>query len=263
MTTLEIPVRPHTTTGVTPTLGRKAFVEQVMGMPVSVHIRATEPTRVDIAPAAAAVFAHLRKVDEVLSTWRTDSHLLRLQHGTATTDELHPWLADVTLLCLEAEDRTDGLFSAWRARPAGRTVFDPTGLVKGWAVAAASAHLETVPEIAWSINAGGDIAVGTGRGMHDVAPVWRVGIEDPRVRGQIADVVTLTRGGMATSGAAIRGAHVLDPRTGSAVDRPGSVTVVGPDLLWADVWATAAWVDPDAAQALMAARDPEHHLIRL
>ena len=68
---------------------------------------------------------------------------------------------------------------------------------------------------------------------------------------------------MATSGAAIRGAHVLDPRTGSAVDRPGSVTVVGPDLLWADVWATAAWVDPDAAQALMAARDPEHHLIRL
>ena len=131
------------------------------------------------------------------------------------------------------------------------------------AVAAASAHLETVPEIAWSINAGGDIAVGTGRGMHDVAPVWRVGIEDPRVRGQIADVVTLTRGGMATSGAAIRGAHVLDPRTGSAVDRPGSVTVVGPDLLWADVWATAAWVDPDAAQALMAARDPGHHLIRL
>ena len=68
---------------------------------------------------------------------------------------------------------------------------------------------------------------------------------------------------MATSGAAIRGAHVLDPRTGSAVDRPGSVTVVGPDLLWADVWATAAWVDHDAAQALMAARDPEHHLIRL
>ena len=68
MTTLEIPVRPHTTTGVTPTLGRKAFVEQVMGMPVSVHIRATEPTRVDIAAAAAAVFAHLRKVDEVLST---------------------------------------------------------------------------------------------------------------------------------------------------------------------------------------------------
>ena len=49
----------------------------------------------------------------------------------------------------------------------------------------------------------------------------------------------------------------------TAVDRPGSVTVVGPDLLWADVWATAAWVDPDAAQALMAARDPEHHLIRL
>jgi thiamine biosynthesis lipoprotein len=219
-----------------------------MGMPVSVHIRATEPTRVDIAAAAAAVFAHLRKVDEVLSTWRTDSHLLRLQHGTATTDELHPWLADVTLLCLEAEDRTDGLFSAWRARPAGRTVFDPTGLVKGWAVAAASAHLETVPEIAYSIGAGGDVVVGTGTGV-DEAPPWRIGIEDPRQRGGLARVVTVTRGAVATSGAAIRGGHVVDPRTGQGIVRPGSATVVGPDLMWADVWATAAWVDPERARA--------------
>ena len=47
---------------------------------------------------------------------------------------------------------------------------------------------------------------------------------------------------MATSGTAARGAHVLDPATGE----PGgdgllSVTVVGPSLIWADVYATAAF----------------------
>jgi thiamine biosynthesis lipoprotein len=39
--------------------------------------------------------------------------------------------------------------------------------------------------------------------------------------------------------------------------------VVGPELLWADVWATAAWVDPTRASALMAQRDPQYALLTL
>ena len=124
-----------------PVLARRAFVDQVMGMPVSVHVRAVDTSRSDVEAAAARVFAHLHRVDAVLSTWRADSDLLRVQHGEVDgVDEVHPWLADVTDLCLEAEDRTDGLFRAWRRRPGGRLSFDPTGLVKGWAVAAAAEH---------------------------------------------------------------------------------------------------------------------------
>ena len=63
-----------------PRLARRAGVEQGMGMPVSVHVRAVEPTRPDVAAGVARVFAHLRKVDAVLSTGRTDSELMRLQH---------------------------------------------------------------------------------------------------------------------------------------------------------------------------------------
>ena len=144
-------------------LARRAWVETVMGMPVSVHVRAVEPTRPDLEAGVARVFAHLRRVDAVLSTWRADSDLLRLQHGEV--DEGHAWVADVTELCLEAEDRTDGLFRAWRRRAGGRLTFDPTGLVKGWAVAGAAAHLDVVPEISWSVGAGGDVLVGAGRGM--------------------------------------------------------------------------------------------------
>ena len=181
-------------------------------MPVSVHVRAVEPRRPDLEAGVARVYAHLRKVDAVLSTWRADSDLLRLQHREL--DEPHAWVADVTELCLEAEERTDGLFRAWRRRPGGRLAYDPTGLVKGWAVATAAAHLDVIDHVA-------------------------------------------------TSGAAARGGHVVDPRTGVGVTRPGSATVVGPDLLWADVWATAAWVDPERAEALMRRRDPAYRLLVL
>jgi thiamine biosynthesis lipoprotein len=49
---------------------------------------------------------------------------------------------------------------------------------------------------------------------------------------------------VATSGTAARGAHLYDPATGTFVDRSGSVTVIGPTLMWADVWATALFVGP-------------------
>jgi thiamine biosynthesis lipoprotein len=55
----------------------------------------------------------------------------------------------------------------------------------------------------------------------------------------------------------------MDPRTGEGVTRTGSATVTGPDLLWADVWATAAWVDPEQAVRLMSDRDPAYSLLRL
>ena len=243
---------------------RGTWVEVLMGMPVSVHVRALDPGSDEVEGAVSRVFAHLRRADAVLSTWRTDSDLLRLQHAEVEPEAepgLHPWLADVTELCLEAEDRTDGLFTAWRRSARGRAFFDPTGLVKGWAVAAAAEHLALVPGATWAVGAGGDVAVGAGSGPADDPAPWRVGIEDPRDARRVVDVVELRRGGVATSGAARRGAHVVDPRTGAGITRSGSATVVGPDLLWADVWATAAWVDPIRAARLLAERDPAYRLM--
>lgn len=74
-----------------------------------------------------SVFGHLRKVDAVLSTWRADSDLLRLQHAEVApgSEDVHDWIAEVTSLCLQAEERTDGLFAAWRVLDSGRIAFDP------------------------------------------------------------------------------------------------------------------------------------------
>ena len=242
--------------------GTRAFVEQVMGMPVSIHVRAADTGRPDIGAAVANAYAHLRHVDAVLSPWRADSDLLRVRRGELEAASAHPWLAEVTVLAAEAEAATGGLFTSVLTGPDGTTGFDPTGLAKGWAVEGASAYLQVVDRISFCINAGGDLTIGLGRNLTDSTSTWRVGIQDPRDPMATVDILEVSDGAVATSGGSARGAHVIDPRSGRPVDRPGSVTVTGPDLVWADVWATAAWVDPDEAARLMDASHPAYRLRR-
>ena len=73
------------------------------------------------------------------------------------------------------------------------------------------------------------------------APAWRVGIEDPHDPQRVIAVVPVHNGAVATSGLAHRGAHIVDARTGTTPGALASVTVVGPDLVWADIDATAAF----------------------
>ena len=228
----------------------RAFVEQLMGMPVSIHVRAADPDRAAVLGTVENAFAHLRRVDRVLSPWRSDSDLIRVRRGLLDPSRAHPWLSEVGELCERAEHDTDGLFTATLRGPDGTVGFDPTGLAKGWAVAGAAAHLQLVPGIAWSVNAGGDIQCGVGRGVDPHASPWRVGLLDPHAPERVGDVVTLTTGAVATAGHAARGAHGGDPPTGLPGRRAGSVSVIGPDLVQADVWATALWVEPKAQDRL-------------
>ena len=48
-----------------PVVGRRAFVEVIMGMPISLHVKALDAGRPDIAQAAGNVFAVLRTVDDL------------------------------------------------------------------------------------------------------------------------------------------------------------------------------------------------------
>lgn len=239
---------------------RRAFVEQVMGMPVSIHLRAEAPGRLEgpqVATAVEQTFAVLRRVDSVLSTWREDSDLMRVGRGDLSPAQAHPWLAEVEQLCAEAQRRTTGLFSPSYAA-AG---YDPTGLVKGWAVERAAMHLRHVPGVSWCVNAGGDLLAGAGRATSP--STWRVGVEDPREPGVVAATIPLRSGGLATSGAAARGAHVVDPRNSAAIARAGSATVWGPSLLWADVWATALFVDPLTGERALEGADPAYRSLLL
>lgn len=80
------------------------------------------------------------------------------------------------------------------------------------------------------------------------SPGRRVGIEHPFDVQRLIAVVPVRNRTVATSGAAHRGRHLLDARTGQASEGVASVTVIGPSLTTADIDATAAYAHgPDAA----------------
>ncbi|MGV8979332.1 MAG: FAD:protein FMN transferase [Cellulomonas sp.] len=214
---------------------RRAWVEQVMGMPVSIHIRGPRAHDADVARTVMAVFVWLHAVDAMFSTYRDSSELSRLQRHELTLATCSPEIRAVHTLCTAALERSAGYFDAWGWRGAG--TFDPTGLVKGWAVGRAGLMLEALGDCDFAIDAGGDVLV------HCADPdgtPWRIGIEDPRDRTQVLATVDVHDGAVATSGTAARGTHIIDPFTRKPVESILSATVIGPSIVWADVWATSA-----------------------
>jgi thiamine biosynthesis lipoprotein len=135
--------------------------------------------------------------------------------------------------CVALERATGGFFSV---RPAGR--LDPSGLVKGWAVAGAAERLAAAGAERFCIDAGGDV-IARGRPAPDRR--WRVGIRHPVEHDRLATVLEVEDLAVATSGEYERGAHIVDPHTGGRPSGLVSVTVVGPDLGTADAYATAAF----------------------
>jgi thiamine biosynthesis lipoprotein len=234
---------------------RRAWVEQIMGMPVSFHVRgplarAEGPAARPLDEAVARAIADLHRTNDIFSTYQADSEISRLRRGELTPAGCDPWVREVIDLCTEARARTGGWFDAVLPDDDGVRRFNPTGLVKGWAVERVTSTLSAdLPDHDVLVNAGGDIAV---RCRRTDTPDWVLGIEDPVDRTRMLATVPLRTGSLATSGTAARGAHILDPSTGRPVDRVGSVTVIGPDLMWADVHATAAFAMGDEAPAHLA-----------
>ena len=221
---------------------RRTFVEQVMGLPVSLSVRGPHARGDRVARLAADFFAALRADDALFSPWRPGSEVSRIRRGELRPEDASERVREVARLCVEAERRTGGAFSAWRPD------FDPTGLVKGWAVELAFetllARLAGLGPHDALVSAGGDVAVACAR---TDTPDWRIGVEDARDRSRILLTVPLRRGAVATSGTAARGRHIVDPATGVPATELLSATVIGASLTWADVHATAAFVRGRAA----------------
>jgi len=130
------------------------------------------------------------------------------------------------------------------------------GIAKGYAVDQAVVVLRHCGIRAALVDAGGDIrALGAPAGRE----AWLIGIRDPSRPGKILRRALLARDcAVATSGdyeqygtrGGRRYSHILDPRTGRPVEGMASVTVVAPDAMTADAYATSASVlGPKAALA--------------
>ncbi len=218
--------------------------EIIMGMPITVAIPDREALdregpggRAALFPtleaAADAVFQSFRDVDERFSPYKETSETSRIDRGDLAPEQASREMREVLELAEDTRRRTDGYFDV---RFNGR--FDPSGLVKGWAIWRAARILDSDGFVSFCIEAGGDIEV---RGANDQGKPWVIGIRSPFDPSLMIRRLNLPASGIATSGTYIRGEHIWNPRTGKPANEIASLTVIGPNVYEADRFATAAF----------------------
>lgn len=203
-----------------------------MGMPVYVEIGDDEATQ----ELFDEVFSYFTYVDEKFSTYKDTSEISAVNRGEILTEDQSEDMKLVFELSEETKRITEGYFDI-----VGRDgKYDPSGLVKGWAIYNAANILKERGVKNYYVEAGGDIEV-CGNNAH--GEFWRIGIENPMSKQhEIVKVVELRNCGIATSGTAIRGQHIYNPMDkGATFDDILSLTVIGPNIYEADRFATAAF----------------------
>lgn len=201
-----------------------------MGMPVTLEV---------IDPSATVqvldtVFAYFEYVDEKFSTYKESSEISSINRGEMTLEQSSADMKTVFALAEETRQQTDGYFDIAR-----NGSYDPSGLVKGWAIYNAAEILQQKGFENYYVDAGGDVQA-AGKNSH--GQDWRVGIRNPFNLNEIVKVLAVSHCGIATSGTYIRGQHIYNPKKS---DQPitdiVSLTVIGPNVYEADRFATAAF----------------------
>lgn len=210
---------------------RSVFTEIIMDLPFSLHIRGTEP-RQAIEAAVREVWSDLRAADETFSPFKPTSAVSRMNRGEECPAADSAAVNAVLDLAHQTYRITDGAFDVHYSGQ-----LDPSGIVKSWATARAAKRLDHL-DVVYYLNAGGDILVRTAAST----PRWRIGIEHPHDPNLLLAVLELTSGGIATSGSAHRGNHIIAGRTGRPASGFTQVSVVGPSLVKADIAATTLMV---------------------
>lgn len=215
----------------------KTRVIQAMAMPFSIKVVLSPEnqwSQDQFDQVVMAINRELRHVDEVFSPFKSTSILCRFQQGELAADDFSSEFQSVYGLAIRAQTVTQGAFDPFYRGP-----FDPTGLVKGWAIEQVfRRYLRPllVREVisAAAINGAGDIQMGVAA-TSDFR--WAVGVQDPNNRQQLLAQYQIANGAMATSGTSQHGEHISRLNSQRHLQQ---ATVVSADLVTADVWATAA-----------------------
>ncbi len=201
-----------------------------MGMPITLEIVDATATE----KSFDVVFDYFKYVDEKFSTYKDNSEISRINRGELRLEEASEDMKTVFALAEQTRLETNGYFDIRH-----RGAYDPSGLVKGWAIYNAAKILSDEGFENFYVEAGGDIQM---RGMNGQGQDWRVGICNPFNTQEIVKALSLTDCGMATSGTYIRGQHIYNPKAeGQPITDIVSLTVIGPNVYEADRFATAAF----------------------
>jgi FAD:protein FMN transferase len=200
----------------------------IMGMPI-VLMTPDESVKND---NIEEVFSFFTYVDETYSPFIESSIVSRISRGEVGEPEYTSELREILAVAKRTKQQTNGYFDVWH-----KGNFDPSGIVKGWAIAEAAKILSKYTKDFY-IEAGGDIQAS---GVNDESTPWQIGVRSPFDRHQNIKVVALSNGAIATSGTAIRGQHIYDPIGGKELNEVASISVIAPNIIDADRMATAAF----------------------
>jgi len=204
----------------------------LMDMPITVEVVDANATVKDIDN----VFDYLVYVDETFSVYKKNSEISKINRGEVLPRDYSLDMQEIFRLAEETKRQTNGYFDIKNTKG----IFDPSGIVKGWAIYKAAQILENRGFKNFFVDIGGDIQT---KGKNSEGQVWRVGIQDPFSNvSSIIKVLEIPDCGVATSGTYIRGQHIYNPynRT-QTFDDIVSLTVIGPNVYEADRFATAAF----------------------
>lgn len=201
-----------------------------MGMPVAVEI---------IGAAAGdeafdETFAYFDYIDGKFSTYKDNSEISKINRKEIMEKDWSKDMKEIFYLSEKTKQETGGFFNI--KTPGGK--YDPSGIVKGWAIRNAAKILEKRGLEDFYVEAGGDIQTS---GKNEKGKKWRIGIRNPFDKSKIVKVIAVSGEGVATSGTYERGEHIYNPKNGKAPTGIVSLTVVGPNVYEADRFATAAF----------------------
>ncbi len=199
-----------------------------MDMPVIVEI-----TDHDKQEIFNSLFEYFHYVDNTFSTFKKTSEITKINTGVLSESEYSPDMKTILRLAGQTKKETSGYFDILHDRK-----IDPSGIVKGWAIRNAAEMLHRAGYADFYVEAGGDIEVS---GNNREGKAWTIGIRNPFNVHEIVKRVVLHNLGIATSGTYERGKHIYNPKTDSPVDEIVSLTVIGPNILDADRYATGAF----------------------
>ena len=203
----------------------------IMGMPIELAVVDMDVRLRDLE----AVFAKFVAVDAQFSPFKSDSEVSRFNRGEISEKDFTPRMREIVALCEMTKQETSGYFDIFR--PDG--AIDPCGMVKGWAIGNAARQLMDMGYSNFCVAAGGDIQC---HGVNEKGGEWTVGIRNPFSHDEIVKVLQPKGCGVATSGNYLRGDHIYNPHTGRyGSENVVSLTVIGPNVLEADRYATAAF----------------------
>jgi len=201
-----------------------------MGMPITVDIVDTKATE----SIFDEVFSYFEYIDNTFSTYKDQSEISRINRQELKLMDASEDMRTIFALAEDTRLSTDGFFDI---QYDGR--YDPSGIVKGWAIFNAAELIKQKGFENFYVEAGGDIQA---YGANAQGQEWRVGIRNPFNMDEIVKVVAISNCGIATSGTYIRGQHIYNPNNrDEIITSILSLTVIGPDIYEADRFATAAF----------------------